>query len=100
MMAQTRSGFTGETVTPMMPCGPSGRPSFSISDDHVAPPSVDFQSSEPGPPDEKSYGVRRTFHVLAYSTSGFTGSNTRSTAPARSLANKTHFQVAPPSVDL
>jgi hypothetical protein len=55
----------GETATPMMPSGPLGMPGFLVSSSQVSPPSVLFQSAEPGPPLSRLYGVRRTRQVLA-----------------------------------
>ena len=57
-MAQTRSEFNGETVTPMIPTMPSGKPLFFVISFHVSPPSVDFQRPDPSPPLSRLYGVR------------------------------------------
>ena len=52
-MAQTRSGFFGETVTPMMPTVSFGRPSLRVISIQVSPLSVLFHRPEPFPPDER-----------------------------------------------
>src|SRR5437763_1780646 len=43
-MAHTRSGFTGETVTPMRPMTPRGSPGLREMSVQLSPPSVDFHS--------------------------------------------------------
>ena len=64
-IAQTRSEFTGETATPMMPTVPFGRPCALVTSFHVSPPSVLFHNPDPGPPLSRLYGVRLTRQVLA-----------------------------------
>src|ERR1700726_3458418 len=63
--AQTRSGLTGDTVTPMRPSTPIGSPSAWEMSVHVSPPSVVFQSPLPGPPLSRRHGLRLTCHNAA-----------------------------------
>ena len=79
MTAQTRPGFAAEGATPILPMR-SGKSSVPISS-QFSPPSVDFQTPEPGPPERIAQGVRCQSHIAAYSTRGLFGSNRRSTAP-------------------
>ena len=46
-IAKTRSGFAGETATPIFPLSPVGIPGLPVSSTQVSPPSLDFQT----PPD-------------------------------------------------
>src|SRR5450759_57886 len=56
-IAYTTSGLLGAIASPRRPLGPAGKPLPVIST-HDLPPSVDFQSPEPGPPLLREYGVR------------------------------------------
>src|SRR4030081_1477792 len=67
-VAQTRCGFTRDTVTPILPRFAVIEVVVSLL--HVSPPSVDLYRALPGPVLEMSHGVRRTCHVVAYRTSG------------------------------
>jgi hypothetical protein len=49
----------------MIPSVPFGRPGLRDSSRQVSPPSVDFQSPEPGPPLSSVQGRRRTRQVEA-----------------------------------
>ncbi len=99
-IAKTRSEFTGETATPMIPKVSVGNPLFFEISFQVLPLSVDFHKAEPSPPLIKLYGVLRECQVEAYKMRGLLGSNVKSTAPASSVAKSTRSQFAPPSVDL
>ena len=57
MIAHTRLGFAGDTVTPIRPQTPLGRPS-PVSFVQLSPPSTDFQRLLPGPPLSRLQGVR------------------------------------------
>src|SRR5690349_20901798 len=100
MIAYRRLLFTGDTVMPEIPHVPLGKPfAFEIFS-QVSPPSLLFHNAEPSPPLDNSYGFRWTRQVEAYKMRELLGSMMRSTAPARSLTNKTCFDVLPPSMDL
>ena len=55
MIAYTRSGFAGETATPIFPIS-AGSP--WVRRVQVLPPSVDFQIPLPAPPLRTNQGVR------------------------------------------
>src|SRR5947207_11431446 len=93
--AQTRCGFTGDTVTPIFPRFDAGRPAVSLV--QVSPPSVDLYSPAPGPVLVMFHGVRSTCHVDAYSTRLLDGSIAMSAAPVSSSTNNTFCQLLPPS---
>src|SRR5215470_17390614 len=76
---------------------PPGSP-LPASRFHVAPPSVDLYSPDPGPPDDRFHGCRRTCQSAAYTTLAFDGSNCTSIAPVSLSLNSTFCQCAPPSV--
>ena len=97
--AYTISGLLCEIASPMRPLVVSGNPPPLISV-QVAPPSVDFQSPDPGPPLRRKYGPRMRSQLDAYSVLGLRGSRITSMKPARSLMNLTSCHVAPPSVVL
>src|SRR6185436_14086673 len=82
---------------PVRPIPSFGRPVVSCF--HVVPPSVDLKMPPPGPfVGEYVYqGGRRVFHRPAYTTCGFVGSITTSTAPTFSSLYKTFCHVFPPS---
>ena len=80
MIAYTRFGSAPDTLTPILPHTPLGRPSPS-SFFQVSPPSVDLKRPLPGPPLSKPQGERRIWYIPAKSTRGFEGSMARSTAP-------------------
>src|SRR2546426_9513544 len=94
-VAQTRCGFTGDTVTPIFPRFAVGRPLVSFV--HVSPPSVDLYSPPPGPVLVMFHGVRSTCHVVAYRICEFDGSIAMSAAPVLSSTNRTFCQLLPPS---
>src|SRR4030081_3310983 len=94
-VAQTRCGFTRDTVTPILPRFAVGSPAVSLL--HVSPPSVDLYRALPGPVLEMSHGVRRTCHVVTYRTSGLDGSIAMSAAPGLSSTNRAFCQLLPPS---
>src|SRR5262245_23018301 len=98
MIAHTRLGFAGETVTPMRPQTPLGSPS-PVSFVQLSPPSTDFQRLPPGPPLSRLHGVRNACQKPAKSTRGFVESIARSTAPVLSSTKSTFCHVAPPSFD-
>src|ERR1044071_8483351 len=94
------SGLLGAMPMPMRPFTPSGNPLPLISL-HVLPPSIDFQSAEPRPPDLSEYGVRSISHDAAYTMSGLRGSSATSMKPVFAFAPAlATVQVAPPSVVL
>src|SRR6188474_1081155 len=81
MMANRRLLSAPETAMPALPQIGAGSPVFLVSSVHVLPPSMVLNNPLPGPPLDSEYGVRNTSHNVAYNTSGFFGSITRSTAP-------------------
>src|SRR5512146_574483 len=97
MSAYTRFGSAPDTVTPIRPSGPAGRP-LPSSRFHVLPASVDLYNPLPGPPLLRLQGVRYASHIAANSVLGLVGSKTTSMPPVLSLTNSTRCQVAPPSV--
>ncbi len=100
MIAHTRFGFAPDTVIPMLPRSPVGRPGLREMSVHVSPPSRLVYSAEPGPPETSIHGVRPACQKVAYSTFGFDGSITRSLAPVESLRKRIFCQLLPPSLDL
>src|SRR5262249_12124110 len=79
--AYTRRGLLGAIAMPVLPMPSFGRPAVSCF--HVLPPSVDLKMPPPGP-FVGAYvyqGGRRVFQRPAYTTCGFDGSITTSTAP-------------------
>src|SRR5689334_12142109 len=99
MFAHRRFEFTAETVMPMFPQIPSGRPGLRVISVQWSPPSVVLKSPLPFPPDESIHGVRPACHNPAYKTLALFGSITRSTTPVESLRNKILSQVLPPSLE-
>ena len=81
------------------PFWPAGKPP-PFTSVHVVPPSVLFQSAEPGPPLNNEYGERRRSQLVANTTFGSFGWRATSTKPALSLTNFTSCQDVPPSVVL
>src|SRR6185436_17905456 len=81
-IAQTRSWLAAETVTPIFPTTPLGRPSLRVISFQVSPPSVDLKRPLPGPPLDMYQGPRRACQKAAKRIRGFTGSIARSIAPA------------------
>ena len=57
-IAQTRSGFAGETVMPTLPTIPLGKPGLRVISVQVSPPSVDLKMPLPGPPLSSVQGLR------------------------------------------
>src|SRR5437588_1571593 len=57
-IAHTRSGFAGETATPILPTVPRGRPGARVSSVQVSPPSVDLKRPLPCPPLSNVHGLR------------------------------------------
>src|SRR5919198_189426 len=88
------SVLLGKIEKLMRPFGVSGHPPPLVSV-HVLPPSVDFQSPEPGPPEVRKYGPRTRCQLDAQRTLGFFGSSPTSMNPALSLTNFTSFHVVP-----
>ena len=95
-MAYTRSGFAGDTATPIFPIS-FGSPSASRV--QLSPPSVLFQIPLPAPPERTIHGIRWWSQKAAYRMRGLAGSIDRSLAPLVALVPaSTSAQVAPPSV--
>src|SRR5262249_47291155 len=99
MFAQIRFELPPDTVIPMFPQIPSGRPGLRVSSVQWSPPSVVLNKPLPLPPDDKSQGVRPACQNPAYNTFGLPGSITRSTTPVESLRKKIFSHVLPPSFD-
>src|SRR5579883_2409219 len=76
---------------------PDGRPPPD-SRRQVVPPSLDLYRPEPGPPDDRFHGERRTCHSAAYTTLLLLGSSATSIAPVSASWNSTLVQCAPPSL--
>src|SRR5687767_6875125 len=93
------SGLLGAKRGLMRPFIVSGQPPPLISV-HVVPPSVVFQSAEPGPPLLRKYGPRTRSQLAARRMFGFVGCICTSMKPALSLMNFTSCHVCPPSVVL
>src|SRR6478672_8812454 len=83
----------------MRPLFVSGKPP-PLTSRQLLPPSVVFQSAEPGPPLLRKYGPRDRSHDAAYSVLGSRGSMATSMNPALSLTNLTSSQLFPPSIVL
>ena len=83
------SELTGETVTPLIPQIPSGKPLLEEILVQVSPSSVLFHKAEPSPPLDRLQGVLLTFQVLAYKTLGLFGSIIKSTTPEMAKATVT-----------
>ena len=95
----TMFGLLWATWMFMRPFCVSGNPPPLISC-QLAPPSVVFQSAEPGPPLLRYAGLRTRSQLAAYSVLGSRGSITTSTNPALSLMNLLIVHVLPPSTVL
>src|SRR5690348_13925017 len=98
--AYTRSGFAGDTATPIFPTMPVGRPLARVMSVQVSPPSVDLNSPLPGPPLDICHSLRYASHIVAYITFGSFGSIEMSSAPVSGPRYSTLRHVLPPSVDL
>src|SRR6266550_5276721 len=99
MLAQTRLEFAPETVTPMLPQMPAGRPVLRVISVQLSPPSTLLNNPLPAPPDDSIHGVRPACQSAAYSTLGLFGSITRSTTPVESLRKRILSQLRPPSLE-
>src|SRR5437773_8491557 len=89
-----------DTVTPMRPMTPAGRPGLRVISVQVSPPSVDLNSPLPGPPLDICHDTRYASQSAAYITFGLFRSIARSIAAVLLSRNRTFFQVFPPSADL
>ena len=65
-------GFAALMSSVMRPFCPAGNPP-PFTSAQVVPPSVLFQSAEPGPPLNSEYGVRRRSQLVAKTTFGSFG---------------------------
>ncbi len=99
MFAQRRFEFAPDTVMPMLPQIPSGRPGLRVISVQWSPPSVVLNKPLPLPPDESNQGVRPACQSAAYKMLALFGSMTRSTTPVESLRNKIFSHVRPPSLE-
>src|SRR5262252_4469021 len=79
--AYTRFESAVDTVTPILPIIPDGRPGLRVISFHVSPPSVDLNRPLPGPPLDIWYSTRYASHSAAYMTFGFRRSMLMSIAP-------------------
>ena len=96
-MANTRSGFAGDTATPIFPIS-FGSPSARRV--QLSPPSVDFQMPLPAPPLRTCQGTRWWSQKLAYRMRGLAGSIERSFAPLVAFwPLRIRVQLRPPSVE-
>src|ERR1035437_2352579 len=98
-MTYTMFGLLRATWMFIRPFGVSGNPPPLISR-QLEPPSVVFQSADPGPPLLRNAGLRTRAQLAAYSVLGSRGSITTSTNPALSLMNLLIVHVLPPSTVL
>src|SRR5213076_2556067 len=89
-----------ETLTPIRPTIPEGKPLFRVISVQVSPPSVDLNRPLPGPPLDICHDTRYASHSAAYITFGLRRSMARSIAAVLLSRKRTFFQVFPPSVDL
>src|SRR5437763_16100922 len=99
MFAQRRFEFAPDTVMPMLPQIPSGRPGLRVISVQWSPPSVVLNKPLPLPPAERSQGVRPASQNAAYTLLALLGSITRSTAHAASLRYRIVSHVRPPSLE-
>ena len=65
MFAQTRFAFAPDSVMPMFPQIPLGRPGLRVISVQWSPPSVVLNMPLPLPPDDSSHGVRPACHKPA-----------------------------------
>ena len=97
IIAQTRSGFAGDTATDVFPI------IFGSPFDRrvqVSPASAVFQIPEPGPPERTRHGSRWWSHIAAYSTRGLVTSMLNSLGPVSESTKNIFFHDFPPSVVL
>src|SRR5437763_9812981 len=99
MFAQRRFEFAPDTVMPMFPQIPAGKPGLRVISVQWSPPSVVLNIPLPFPPDESSQGVRPACHRPAYKTLGLFGSIARSTTPVESSLKRIFSHVFPPSCE-
>src|SRR5690242_21754700 len=98
-MAYTRFGSAPDTDTPIFPMSPFGIPGLRVRSVQWSPPSVLLKIPPPGPPASMLHDVRDAFQNVAYSTFGFDGSITRSSAPTESPLKRIFCQLFPPSFE-
>ena len=98
--AYTTFGFDGEIATAIRPHGPGTIPSASVILRKVSPPSRVRYSPLPGPPDLKSYAVRRWSYIATNILSGLRGSTWMSATPVFWSTYSFRSQVRPMSVVL
>src|SRR5580704_13905699 len=94
--AHTRFELEPETVTPMRPLVPSGKP-CSFTSFQVLPPSAERYSPLPGPPLSMLHGVRLACQRAANKILGLLGSNVISIPPVFVSLYSTFSHVLPPS---
>src|SRR5579864_9090839 len=90
------AGCERQTVRPMRPSSPLGRPLVSCV--HVLPASRVFQIPLSGPAGRNPYSRRSRSSEAAYKTSGFDGSIAMSVKPVYLLISLVFVHVLPPSV--
>ena len=77
--------FTGETATPILPSGRSGKPVLPETSSQVSPPSLERKSPLPGPPLDMFQKLRLASQTAANRMRGLLRSIEILTAPATSL---------------
>src|SRR5213076_149771 len=88
-----------ETLTPIRPTIPEGKPLFRVISVQVSPPSVDLKRPLPTPPLDICHDTRYASHIAAYRMFGLFRSMARSIAPVLLSRKRTLRHVLPPSCE-